>query len=271
MLYSAYVLAKAHDHSRAAKREAFLSALGAAVRGLRNARHLTLKELAQAARVSPRFLVQLESGEGNVSVARLLEIAEALGTTPSALLETTRVTPPSHGVVALVGLRGAGKSTLGALAAKELGVPFVELDALVAKRAGMSLPVIFEMHGEAHFRKLERAVLEKFLNETARAVLATSGSIVTDAETYAWLRNHATTVWLRAEPDDHLKRVVAQGDLRPMQGRPAASRELAELLRARQKLYAQADATIDTSTLGLEKSVQRIVTVASEIGPKRAR
>ena len=277
MLYSAYVLAKAHDK----RREEFLSALGASVRSLRNARHLTLKELAQAARMSPRFLVQLEAGEGNVSVARLLDIAEALGTTPSALLETARIAPPSHGVVALVGLRGAGKSTLGALAAKELGVPFVELDALVAKKAGMSLPVIFEMHGEAHFRRLEHDVLKKFLAETPRAVLATSGSIVTDAETYAMLREHATTVWLRAEPDDHLKRVVAQGDLRPMQGRPAASRELADLLRARQKLYAQADATIDTSTLGLEKSVQRIIQVASEsrsrsarsteIGPKRDR
>jgi XRE family aerobic/anaerobic benzoate catabolism transcriptional regulator len=273
VLYSAYVLAKAHDHSRPAKRrETFLAALGAAVRSQRTARHLTLKELAHAAHLSPRFLLQLEAGEGNVSVARLLDIAEALGTTPSALLETARVVTPSRGVVALVGLRGAGKSTLGALAAKELGVPFVELDALVAKKAGMSLPVIFEMHGEAHFRKLERDVLKKFLADTPRAVLATSGSIVTDKDTYALLREHATTIWLRAEAGDHLKRVVAQGDLRPMQGRPAASRELEGLLRARQKLYAQAVATIDTSSLGLEQSVQRIVRVASsEIGPKRDR
>ena len=114
-------------------------------------------------------------------------------------------------------------------------MPFVELDALVARHAGMSLPVIFEMHGEAHFRRLERDALRKFLAESDGAVLATSGSIVTDRETFALLRKHATTVWLRADPSDHLRRVVAQGDLRPMQGRPAAqpgARRLAPLAKA---------------------------------------
>jgi XRE family aerobic/anaerobic benzoate catabolism transcriptional regulator len=262
---------KAHYSSR---RDAFLANLGAAVRARRSERAMTLKSLAASARVSPRFLLQLEAGEGNVSVARLLDIADALGTTPSALLESAREAPrKAVGVVALVGLRGAGKSTLGSLAAKALGVPFIELDALVASKAGMSLPVIFEMHGEAHFRKLEREVLRKFLTETDAAVLATSGSIVTDKETYALLRKHAKTIWLRADPGDHLRRVVAQGDLQPMQGRPAASRELAELLRARQKLYALADVTIDTSTLGLEPSVERILEVAAtqQIGPDRER
>jgi XRE family aerobic/anaerobic benzoate catabolism transcriptional regulator len=168
----------------------------------------------------------------------------------------------TFGVIALLGLRGAGKSTLGAMAARNLGVPFVELDALVAKHAGMSLPMIFEMHGEAHFRRLEREALKKFLAETDRAVLATSGSIVTDKETYALLRKHAKTIWLRAEPDDHLRRVVAQGDLRPMQGRPAARRELAELLRARHKLYARADLTLDTHTLAPDQVAERIVAAA---------
>ncbi len=251
------------------RREAFLTSLGAAVRAKRTERGLTLKSLAETAHVSPRFLLQLEGGEGNVSVARLLDIAEALGTTPSALLASAQKAPAAHGVIALLGLRGAGKSTVGAAAAKQLGVPFVELDALVAKHAGMSLPVIFEMHGEAYFRRVEREALKKFLGETERAVLATSGSIVTDKETFALLRKHTKTIWLRADPDDHLRRVVAQGDLRPMQGRPAASRELGDLLRARRHLYAQADVTLDTSSLGPERSVERIVEIASETGPDR--
>ncbi len=214
--------------------------------------------------MSPRFLLQLESGEGNVSVARLLDIAEALDTTPADLLATAAANDERKdvGVIALLGLRGAGKSTLGAMAARHLGVPFVELDALVAKHAGMSLPVIFEMHGEAHFRRLEREALKKFLSDTDRAVLATSGSIVTDKETYALLRKHAKTIWLRAEPDDHLRRVVAQGDLRPMQGRPAARRELADLLRARHKLYARADVTLDTHALAPDQAADRIVDAA---------
>lgn len=248
------------------RRAAFLSSLGAAVRARRNERRLTLKALAASARVSQRFLLQLEGGEGNVSVARLLDIAEALGATPAQLLgeaESRAPRPRVRGVVALLGLRGAGKSTIGALAARELGVPFVELDALVAKHAGMSLPVMFEMHGEAHFRRLEREVLRKFLAESDGAILATSGSIVTDKDTFAMLRKNAKTVWLRADPGDHLQRVVAQGDLRPIQGRPAARRELEDLLRARRHLYAQADVTIDTSALGVERSTDRVVEIAS--------
>ena len=249
------------------RRGPFLASLGAAVRARRNERGFTLKTLAASAHVSPRFLLQLEGGDGNVSVARLLDIAEALGTTPANLLleaESRAPRPRARGVVALLGLRGAGKSTLGALAAKDLGVPFVELDALVSKHAGTSLPVIFEMHGEAHFRRIERDVLRHFLAESDGAVLATSGSIVTDKDTFALLRKHAKTIWLRAEPSDHLRRVVAQGDLRPMQGRPAARRELEDLLRTRRRLYALADETVDTSALGIERSAERIVEIATE-------
>ncbi len=243
------------------RREAFLRALGFAVRARRNARGLTLKALAQTAHVSPRFLLQLEAGEGNVSVARLLDIADALGTTPAELLPKAGkgVHAGAEGVVALLGLRGAGKSSVGELVARELGMPFVELDALVTKHAGMSLATIFEMHGEAYFRRTEREALRKFLADTPRAVLATSGSIVTDRETFALLRKHALTVWLRADPEDHLQRVIDQGDARPMQGRPAAKNELRELLRARRHLYAQADVTIDTSSLDLERTATRVV------------
>ena len=259
------VLARA-QYKSSERRATFLASLGAAVRARRNERHLTLKALAESARVSPRFLLQLEGGEGNVSVARLLDIAEALGTTPAELLadaSTRAPAPRARGVVALLGLRGAGKTTLGSLAAKTLGVPFVELDALVAKHAGMSLPVLFEVHGEAHFRRLEREVLRELLARGEPSVLATSGSIVTDKDTFALLRRHAKTIWLRAEPGDHLRRVMAQGDFRPMQGRPAARRELEDLLRARKRLYELADETVDTGALGIERSVERIVETAA--------
>jgi XRE family aerobic/anaerobic benzoate catabolism transcriptional regulator len=274
VLYSAFEVAKAqYNAARAEHRATFLTNLGRAVRARRSERGLTLKALAESAHLSVRFLLQLEAGVGNVSVGRLLDIAEALGTKPAELLASLHEQPTQErrGIVALLGLRGAGKSTLGALAAKELGVPFVELDALVAKHAGMSLPVIFEVHGEAYFRRVEREALRKFLDETDRAVLATSGSIVTDKETFALLRKRTRTIWLRADPGDHLRRVVAQGDLRPMQGRPAASRELGDLLRARRHLYAQADATIETSTLGPDRSSALIVELSREIGPTRVR
>ena len=138
-------LAKAQYSSarpRETRRETFLAGLGAAVRARRTKRALTIKALAENARVSPRFLLQLEAGEGNVSVARLLDIAEALDTTPAELLQSANTSPLAGaercGVIALLGLRGAGKSTLGAIAARSLGVPFVELDALVAKHDGPS-------------------------------------------------------------------------------------------------------------------------------------
>ena len=159
-----------------------MAALGSAVRRRRQARGLTLKGLAELAHVSVRFLLQVEGGEGNVSVGRLLDIAEALGTTPAELLSEHPVAPRGPGVIALLGLRGAGKSTLGALAAKQLKVPFVELDALAAKHAGMSLSSMFEVHGEAYFHRIEREALRELLDTTPRAVLATSGSIVTDRE-----------------------------------------------------------------------------------------
>jgi XRE family aerobic/anaerobic benzoate catabolism transcriptional regulator len=268
VLYSAFELAREQHSSRAA----FLAGLGQAVRARRTERGLTLKALAAKAQMSVRFILQVEGGQGNVSVARLLDIAEALGTKPADLLAAALDRPAaSHkrGVIALLGLRGAGKSTLGARAAKALGVPFVELDALVAKHAGMSLPAIFEVHGEAYFRRMEREALAKFLDATERAVLATSGSIVMDKEAFAMLRERTTTVWLRANPEDHFERVVAQGDLRPMQGRPAAKRELVELLKARRPLYSLADATVETSSLGVERSVARIVEAAQKTGPDR--
>lgn len=212
---------------------------------------MTLKVLAERANVSQRFLVQLELGEGNISVARLLDVAVALGTTPSDLLASKQEpsSRPKHAVVSLVGLRGAGKTTIGKKVADALAVPFVELDALVAQEAGMSLATIFEIHGEGYFRRAEREALRKFLDsaEASGGVLATGGSIVTDRDTYAILKSRTTTVWLKAKPKDHWDRVVSQGDGRPMKGRPRAMNELLALLKQRAPLYNEAAHTIETS------------------------
>ncbi len=235
-------------HYTAPSHEQLLQHLGAAVREKRHERSLTLKGLAERAKVSQRFLVQLELGEGNISVARLLDVATALGTTPADLLTQKSASPT---VVSLIGLRGAGKSTIGKRVAASLGLPFAELDALIVEEAGMSLATIFEIHGESYFRRVERDALRKFLDSAEAAeggVLATGGSLVTDRETYAMLKARTLTVWLKAKPKDHWDRVVTQGDGRPMKGRPRAMNELLALLKEREPLYKEAAHTIDTSS-----------------------
>jgi XRE family transcriptional regulator, aerobic/anaerobic benzoate catabolism transcriptional regulator len=229
---------------------------------------LTLKALAKLAGVSERFLVQLEAGEGNISVARLEDVAEALGTTGADLLGRAhaRRAPraPARTVIALVGLRGAGKSSLGRELASRLGVSFVELDEAITGEAQMTLSAIFEIHGEAYYRAMEREVLRRVLDAGKPAVIATGGSIVTDPETWSLLRSRARTIWLKATPREHWDRVVAQGDVRPMRGRPRAMNELRQLLSARTPLYEQADVTIDTSSRTASDVVEQIARVASD-------
>jgi XRE family aerobic/anaerobic benzoate catabolism transcriptional regulator len=232
------------------------------VRALRTQRSLTLRALAKLAGVSERFLVQLEAGEGNISVARLEDVAEALGTTGAALLgqaSKPQGTTPKP-VVALVGLRGAGKSSIGARVAELLAIPFIELDEAIVREAQMTLSTIFEIHGEAYYRAMERDVLRRILDAGKPAVVATGGSIVTDPETWGLLRSRATTVWLKATPRDHWDRVVAQGDVRPMRGRPRAMNELRQLLTARTPLYEEAHVTVDTSTLSEKQVADRLAT-----------
>jgi XRE family transcriptional regulator, aerobic/anaerobic benzoate catabolism transcriptional regulator len=250
------------------KRAQLLLALGSAVRARRAERGLSRRALAERAGVSERFLVQLETGEGNISVARLQDVAEALETTAAELL-SVKPALPSRGVVALLGLRGAGKSTIGAAVARRLGVPFVELDSLVAREAGMDLSTIFEIHGDAYFRRLERECLKKLLDTRDAAVVATGGSIVTAPETFELLRLRTTTVWLKANPRDHWDRVVAQGDARPMKNRANAMSELKALLQARRPLYALADHVVDTSGVSLHDAAARVLAALGRPNGKR--
>jgi len=243
-----------------------LEQLGARVRARRHDLSLTLRELADRSEVSERFLVLLEGGRANVSVVRLADIARALGTSASELLseEAAPSEEPRRPLIALLGLRGAGKTSIGEQAGSRLGVPFVELDARIAERAGMSLAEIFELHGGEYYRRLEREELDRLIQAGAPAIVATGGGLVTDHAAFARLREASVTIWLKATAEDHWNRVVAQGDIRPMANRTDAMNELRGLLRARRPLYELADHVVDTSALGLSRSVDRVVKLTRE-------
>jgi XRE family aerobic/anaerobic benzoate catabolism transcriptional regulator len=236
--------------------DAFLSRLGAVIRSRREGQGLSVLALATRAGMSSRFLSDIQSGRGNVSIIRLAAIAQALGTTASRLVGEAEAEGGGAIVIALLGVRGAGKSTVGRKLAARLGVGFLELDRLVAAEAGLSLAEIFATHGEGYFRRLEVAALRRLLAERRGAVLATGGGIVENAEAWALLEEHAKTVWLRAGAEAHWRRVVRQGDPRPMAGRPAAKTELRRLLARREPLYRRASYRVDTERLGVEGSVR---------------
>jgi XRE family aerobic/anaerobic benzoate catabolism transcriptional regulator len=237
-------------------RVTFLESVGTAVRAQRERKGLTRRELAGTSGVSERFLAQLESGDGNISLRRFAEVAHALGTTPAALLAPAEHT--TERPLALLGVRGAGKSAVGAVLARKLGMRFVEVDREIEVATGLPLGDVFTVHGEAYYRRVEREVLTRLLAEPTPMVLATGGSIVNDPTNFALLKSRAHTIWLRARPEDHWNRVVAQGDQRPMAENPHAFEELRALLAARQKLYARADRTIDTSDRTIKQVVAEI-------------
>ncbi|MBK8259116.1 MAG: helix-turn-helix domain-containing protein [Polyangiaceae bacterium] len=249
---------------RDSKPDPRLIALGDRVRTKRHELQLTLRELSERSGVSERFLVSLEGGHANVSVARLYDIADALKADVLSLLggDERRAGGQRAQVVSLLGLRGAGKTTIGSLAAARLGVPFVELDSLVTTRTGLTLAALFELQGTEGYRRLEREELSTFLVEQDSAVLATGGGIVTDHQSFELLRRRSITIWLRASPDDHWNRVLGQGDARPMADRESAMEELRALWNARRALYERASYVVDTSALGLLRSVERVVKIA---------
>ncbi len=234
-----------------------LETLGHRARDLRQARGLTLRALADASGLSTRFLMDVESGRANISVRRLAHLAEALHTTPAELV-TTDGAPVRAKPIALLGLRGAGKTSIGKRLARRLRVPFVELDRRIEDRAGLALGEIFSLHGEQYYRRVEREVLGELLAEPAPMVIAVGGGLVTSPDAFTLLRHTATTVWLRARPSDYWDRVVHQGDRRPMRQHPQAREALRDLVARRESLYAKSDLTVDTAGLTVSEAVDRV-------------
>jgi XRE family aerobic/anaerobic benzoate catabolism transcriptional regulator len=233
-----------------------LESLAARVRRLRGERGLTRQDLARRSGISVRFLARIESAEGNLSVRRLDDLARALGTTASDLVRTPSERAPA---VVLVGLRGAGKSTVGARLATRLGLPFVEIDERIADATGLTLDQIFELHGEQYYRRLEHEILRRIVADGERVVVAAAGGVVNDPASWQLLLETATVIWLKARPEDHWNRVVAQGDRRPMADHPAAMEELRALLVTREPVYAAASIVVETSGRRPEDVVQEIV------------
>jgi XRE family transcriptional regulator, aerobic/anaerobic benzoate catabolism transcriptional regulator len=270
----------------------YLAALGERVRNARARRGLSRKLLAADSGVSERYLAQLEAGQGNVSILLLRQIATALNLPLAELLaedsgdaaelslttQFLRQLPRQKLAavrmqlvrdygnarderlrrIALIGLRGAGKSTLGAKLARALAVPFVELDREVEREAGTSLSEIFLLYGQAGYRRYERRSLEKVLENSERAVIATGGSIVSEPGTYELLLSSCFTVWLKTAPEEHMARVVAQGDTRPMAGNDQAMEDLRRILDSRDVLYRQADVIVDTAGNSVQKSLAEL-------------
>ena len=217
-------------------------------------------DLAVKSGLSVRFLARIEAGDGNISLRRLSHLAEALGTTPEALLSAPR---ERGSVIALVGMRGAGKSTIGPRLATRLERPFLEMDALIQDEAGLPLDQIFELHGERYYRRIERETLQSILDGARPSVVATAGGVVNEPSTWKLLLDRTTVVWLRARPEDHWRRVVAQGDRRPMADNPDAMAELRAMLASREARYAQAPIVVDTARRTPQSVVKLVVAALS--------
>jgi XRE family aerobic/anaerobic benzoate catabolism transcriptional regulator len=278
----------------AASEAAFLAAIGGEVRRSRAKRGMTRRQLAQASQTSERYLAQIESGVGNPSVSVLRAIAQALDLPCAALLPEagartaalgaildllaqvpegelpalakdieTRLARPGSADrarrIALVGLRGAGKSTLGRMLAQHLSWPFIELDRLVEEDYGASIPDLIEMAGTATFRRHERSALDRIITAHDAAIITTAGGIVANPETYALLLRRTHTIWIKARPEDHMSRVMAQGDFRPMAQNRAAMADLVAILEARRADYSRAEAEIDTSGEAIEQSFAKLL------------
>lgn len=280
------------EHAEDDADDAFLAAVGAHVRRLRASRGMSRRLLAEASGVSERYLAQLEGGRGNASLLVLRAVAGAMSVAVDDLVDPAPERPAEYALlrerlrtapretlrhlvdtlngeargagaapryVALVGLRGAGKSTLGAALAKRAGVPFIELVQEIEREGGMAVSELLEKGGQARYRRIERDALEATLARFERAVIAAGGSLVSEPETWQRLRHACCTVWLTASPDAHMNRVVAQGDHRPMADNRHAMADLERILEARRPLYARADLAHDSTDSTVDASLEALL------------
>lgn len=277
--------------------ERILGALGDRVRALRAHRGMTRKGLAHDSGVSERYLALLEQGHGNISVVLLARVAAALRTDPGDLLQRReqqsneevlitdllhKLGPDSHGAVlqvlsaqfstpvesrrriALVGLRGAGKTSQGSLLAKHLDVPFVQLGGKIELLGGMSTSEIFSLSGRTGYRRLEEKALMQTLGQYEQCVIETGGSIVLDPKLLNTLLTTCFVIWLHAEPDEYMRRLIAQGDVRPMQNQRDALSDLRRILLERDEYYSKAHASIDTNGKTVEECVSELIRITPE-------
>lgn len=288
------------DHIPPMRPDPYLAAVGSRVRELRTTRRLSRRALADAAGLSQRFIAQLEGGFGNISLRRLKALVDALdgdlaevvagipapsnaeatrlarrierapGPAKARILEFLEAAEAGRGDkasarrIALVGLRGAGKSTLGRIIAERLGLAFVELNAEITRASGLGIEEIFALYGDQGYRRLEQEALVRCAGRSS-LVLAVAGGIVDHRDSYRFLNENFLTVWLKARPEEHMARVVAQGDNRPMAGSADAMADLTRILAAREAAYAIADATLDTSGRELEESASELADLAAAL------
>jgi XRE family aerobic/anaerobic benzoate catabolism transcriptional regulator len=276
--------------------QVLLARVGERVRKARDLKGVSRRILSETSGVSPRYLAQLEAGDGNISIGLLTRIALALDLRIEWLLidddpwtsDVIRVTE-SYRVadaltrqkvraalnpdqpdamrasrVCLIGLRGAGKSTLGRLAAERLKTPFVELNREIEDQSGMTISELLALYGQEGYRKLESQALSRVVATHETVILAVAGGIVAEPETYNQLLKSFHTVWLRATPDEHMNRVRAQGDTRPMAGNPEAMEQLRAILTSRETLYSRAEAEIDTSGRTVDQSLDALISLIED-------
>ena len=275
----------------------FLEQLGQRVRTMRALRGMSRKVLAKVSGISERYIAQLESGKGNVSIVLLRRVSNAIGAhlddiipagepspdwpvirdllrkaTPNQIAQAKDVLA-GHGVaaqrrtfagIALIGLRGAGKSTLGKMLAKKIGWDFVELNKEIEAQNGLSVAEIIALYGQEGFRRMEQAALEQLLARKELMVLATGGGIVSEPLSFELILSSFYTIWVKAEPEEHMARVRRQGDLRPMADDRSAMAELRSILKSREPLYARASAVVDTSGLSVDAAAAGLF---SEVTP----
>jgi XRE family transcriptional regulator, aerobic/anaerobic benzoate catabolism transcriptional regulator len=283
----------------------FLEQLGQRVRTLRSLHGMSRKVLAKVSGISERYIAQLESGKGNVSIVLLRRVSNAIGTPLEDLIPTNDPAPDwqvirdllrkaspgqiaqakdilsststsaqrrsSFAGIALIGLRGAGKSTLGKLLAKSIGWNFVELNKEIERQNGLSVPEIINLYGQEGFRRMEQAALAQLLARKELMVLATGGGIVSEPLTFDLILKSFYTIWLKAEPEEHMARVRKQGDLRPMADDRSAMAELRNILKSREPLYARANAVVDTAGLAVDAAAARLSDAVAPVLESEAR